>query len=126
MDAPALLSADVTFKQAFFNMGFCATESSADETARDQWLIQSTKSAGEGYSVYSDTATDYVCKSTWDLASFTAGKPTGKKNDKPFKWSYTWNTQDATTAGEWCYFRTYLPKSFSGGLIMTNTQDKDT
>lgn|ERR1719183_1012284 len=125
MDAPALLNADVTFKQAFEGMGNCAAESSADETARDQWLVQSTKKDGEGYSVYSSTAT-YVCKSTWDLASFTAGKPTGKKNDKPFKFSYTWVTQDDTTAGEWCYFRTYLPKTFSGGLIMTNTQDKDT
>jgi len=66
------------------------------------------------------------CEANYDLTIFTAGKPTGKKGDKPSSFTYKWTSQTASTVHQSCFIRTVLPHKYSGGLVVTHTADADT
>jgi hypothetical protein len=39
---------------------------------------------------------------------------------------YSWSSESPSTEGDWCYIRTYLPKKYAGGMVITHKNDADT
>lgn len=95
----AILDAKLTYKDFISGMALCPQVTGAD--------------------------TDLCIVDPFDVTTFTAGKATGKKGDKPYSWAYKWNMK-APAWGSCSYTATFPKAGFKGGLMMTHVLDVDT
>lgn len=101
----------LTYEEFFDRLATASGQTKAQNTARDSFVIENGARAAT-------VADATACPVAYDEATFAATATASL--------GYSWKANDATTAGQWCYSRTFLPHTFSGGLLLTHTAANDT
>jgi len=105
------LDSDLTYEELFAALESVSDQTSVENKARDSFV----NSSG------ARTDTSVACPVAYDATTFGE-----KAQAKTGTVEYKWAVNSDSTAGQWCYSKTFLPKSFSGGLLLTHTAAADT